>query len=220
MEILINNSGYLLEGLIYTILLSIVCIIVSLVLGIFIGTLRTVNRPIIVLLSKMYIDFFRGLPILITLFLIFFIVPMLGINISSFVSATVGLSLWASANIAESVRGAIQSIPKGQMEASYSLGLSFNQTMRYVIIPQATKRVLPSIIGLVSNLIQATSLTILIGNIELLKSAQIIIERIEIMEGKQIAFFIYLIVLLGYFSICYPLSLWSRILERRLNTNT
>ncbi|MEK3937458.1 amino acid ABC transporter permease [Sporosarcina sp. FSL W7-1349] len=218
MSLIINNSEFLLKGLGYTILLSIVCIIFSLFIGIVIGTLRTLNNSIVILVSKTYIDLFRGLPILITLFLVFFIIPMTGINFSNFASAAIALSLWASANIAESVRGAIQSIPKAQTEASYSLGLTHVQTMIYVIIPQATKRVLPSIIGLLTNLVQATSLTILIGNIEFLKSAQIIIERIEIMEGKQIAFTIYSLVLLGYFIICYPLSLLSKRLERNLNT--
>src|SRR5690606_22486633 len=105
---------------------------------------------------------------------------------------------------------------KGQTEASYALGLNYPQTMRYVILPQATKRILPSIIGILTNLIQSTSLTVLIGNVEFLKSAQITIERIEMSGESSVVFILYTFVLLGYFIICYPLSLWSKNLEKQL----
>lgn len=217
MEILISNSPLLIKGLINTILLSVCCLMLSLIVGIIVGSLRTMEQFIVIWLSKVYIDVFRGLPLIVTLFLIFFILPIIGIQINTFLSATVGLSLWASANVAETVRGAIQSISPTQTEASYSLGLNYWRTMRFVIIPQATRRMLPSIIGLLTNLIQATSLTVLIGNMELLKSAQLIIERMEVMGGVSVAFLFYGIVLAGYFVLCYPLSKLAKKLEKNLN---
>jgi polar amino acid transport system permease protein len=217
LDLVINNLPLLIKGLINTLLLSICCLILSLVIGIIVGSLRTVPQLVVVWLTKIYIDVFRGLPVIVTLFLIFFILPILGVNINTFLSATVGLSLWASANVAETVRGAIQSIPPTQTEASYSLGLNYTQTMRYVILPQATRRMLPSVIGLLTNLIQATSLTVLIGNQELLQSAQLVIERKEIIDGVSVAFFFYVIVMAGYFGLCYPLSRWSKKLEKNLN---
>jgi polar amino acid transport system permease protein len=220
MGIILTNLPFLLKGLVNTILLSIVCLIVSMLFGILFGVLRTVKNPVIFWIAKIYVEVFRGLPVMVTLFLIFFTLPVIGININTFFSAMIGLSLWTSANIAETVRGAIQSIAPAQTEASYSLGLNYMQTMRYVIMPQAARRMLPSVIGLLSNLIQATSLTVLIGNRELLKSAQIIIERIEVMNGISIAFAIYGVVLIGYFIVCYPLSIWSKKLEKKLKVNS
>lgn len=216
MNAIAESFPFLVEGFINTIWLSICCVVMSIILGVIIGILRSLDQKIILMITKFYITVFRGIPSLVILFLVFFIFPAVGIHISSFLSAVVGLSLWGSANVAESVRGSIQSITKGQTEASYALGLNYPQTMRYVILPQATKRILPSIIGILTNLIQSTSLTVLIGNVEFLKSAQITIERIEMSGESSVVFILYTFVLLGYFIICYPLSLWSRNLEKQL----
>ncbi|OXS74227.1 hypothetical protein B1B05_17280 [Domibacillus enclensis] len=211
-------AGYqiLLDGLVRTLLLSVSCIIISLCIGVLIGIMQTSKQSVIRSVAKGYSELFRGLPIVITLFLVFFILPEAGIEVNSYISAMIGLSLWSSANISVAVRGAIQSISPTQVEASMALGLSGLQTMRYVILPQAFRRMLPSVIGLLSNLIQTTSLSILIGNLDLLKSAQILIERVEIMEGGAIAFQVYSLVLIVYFIICYPLSLLSRKMEKKL----
>jgi His/Glu/Gln/Arg/opine family amino acid ABC transporter permease subunit len=199
-----------------TLLLSIICIVISLLIGLIIGVMQTSKQVLVKGISKGYSELFRGLPIVITLFLVFFILPEAGIEVNSYVSAMIGLSLWSSANIAVTVRGAIQSIPPTQVEASMALGLNSLQTMRYVILPQAFRRMIPSIIGLISNLVQTTSLSILIGNMDLLKSAQILIERVEILEGGAIAFQVYSLLLVVYFIICYPLSLLSRKMEKKM----
>lgn len=183
-------------------------------MGILVGVLQTVKSALVAAAARGYAELFRGLPIVITLFMVFFILPELGIRVNSYISAMIALSLWSSANISVAVRGAIQSIPPTQVEASHALGLSSVQTMVYVILPQAFRRMLPSVIGLLSNLIQSTSLSILIGNMDFLKSAQLVIERVEILEGGSIAFQVYTLVLVVYFVICYPLSLLSRRLER------
>lgn len=217
MNAIIESLPFLLKGFGYTIWLSICCVVVSVIIGVVVGVCRTLQQTIIRLLCKIFIDVFRGIPTLVVLFLVFFLLPTFGLHLPSFLSALIGLSLWAIANVAEAVRGSIQSIPKTQIEVSYALGLNYVLTMGYVIIPQATKRVLPSIIGILTNLIQSTSLTVLIGNVEFLKSAQITIERITMMGGNNSAVFIlYGLVLVGYFLICYPLSLCSRNLENKL----
>lgn len=197
-----------------TLLLSVSCLMLSLIVGIIVGVLQTVKSRIVVILSRAYAELFRGLPIVITLFLVFFLLPEVGIRINNYLSAMFALSVWCSANISVAVRGAIQSIPPTQFEASASLGLNQFQTMRYVILPQAVRRMLPSVIGLMSNLIQSTSLSILIGNREFLKSAQLLIERVEILDGVAIAFQVYTLVLVVYFIICYPLSLLAKRLEQ------
>lgn len=214
MEVLSRNLDFLLDGLINTILLSLSCIGIALVVGIVIGVLQTTKTRLVKMLSRGYAELFRGLPIVITLFLVFFLLPEFGVNVNSYISAMIALSLWSSANISVAVRGAIQSIPPTQMEASMALGLSSYQTMRYVILPQAVRRMLPSVIGLMSNLVQSTSLSVLIGNLDFLKSAQLIIERVELMEGLTIATQMYVLVLAVYFIICYPLSMLAKRVER------
>jgi polar amino acid transport system permease protein len=216
MNAIIESFPFLLDGFIKTIWLSIWCVVISIIFGLVIGVCRTLDQKVIRLSCKVFINVFRGIPTLVVLFLVFFLLPVMGIQISSFLSAVVGLSLWAIATVAEIVRGSIQSIPKAQTEVSYALGLNYPHTMFFVILPQATKRAIPSIIGILTNLIQSTSLTVLIGNLEFLKTAQITIERVE-MTGQHIAFMLYAFVLIGYFIICYPLSLWSRNLEKKLH---
>jgi polar amino acid transport system permease protein len=216
MNAIIESFPFLLDGFIKTIWLSIWCVVISIIFGLVIGVCRTLDQKVIRLSCKVFINVFRGIPTLVVLFLVFFLLPVMGIQISSFLSAVVGLSLWAIATVAEIVRGSIQSIPKAQTEVSYALGLNYPHTMVFVILPQATKRAIPSIIGILTNLIQSTSLTVLIGNLEFLKTAQITIERVE-MTGQHIAFMLYAFVLIGYFIICYPLSLWSRNLEKKLH---
>lgn len=214
MEVLSKNLNFLLDGLINTLLLSLSCLGIALVLGILAGVLQTSNNKALSLSMRGYAELFRGLPILITLFLVFFLLPEFGINVNSYISAMIALSLWSSANISVAVRGAIQSIPKAQTEASVALGLSPVQTMRYVILPQAVRRMLPSVIGLMSNLIQSTSLSVLIGNQDFLKSVQLVIERVELMEGLSVASQMYTLVLAVYFVICFPLSMLAKRLER------
>ncbi|GIO84813.1 amino acid ABC transporter permease [Paenibacillus faecis] len=214
MEVLSKNLNFLLDGLINTILLSLSCLGIALLLGMIVGVLQTANSKVVVRIMKGYAELFRGLPIVITLFLVFFLLPEMGIQVNSYISAMIALSLWSSANISVAVRGAIQSIPPTQTEAGLAIGLSSAQTMRYVILPQAIRRMLPSVIGLMSNLIQSTSLSVLIGNLDFLKSVQLVIERVELMEGLSIATQMYTLVLAVYFLICYPLSLLAKRMER------
>lgn len=214
MEVLSRNSSFLLDGLINTILLSLSCLGIALVLGVLVGVLQTSRHTIVSMLTRGYSELFRGLPIVITLFLVFFLLPEAGISVNNYVSAMIALSLWSSANISVAVRGAIESIPPTQTEASLALGLSPIQTMRYVILPQAVRRMLPSVIGLMSNLIQSTSLSVLVGNRDFLKSAQLVIERVELMQGLSIAMQMYTLVLAVYFVLCYPLSILAKRMER------
>jgi polar amino acid transport system permease protein len=96
---------------------------------------------------RAYVEVWRGLPIIITLFFIFFVLPLIGLEVDTFVAAAVGLTLWGSANVAEVVRGAVQSVPRGQSEAAAALGFPWPRRMRFVILPQATRRALPPLVG-------------------------------------------------------------------------
>ena len=119
----------------------------------------------------------RSVPVLLQMFFIFFGLPALGIQMPVFLSAALAMTLWMAANLAEVIRGAIESIPRGQLEAASSTGLTYGQAMRSVIVPQALRRMLPPFVGLCTILIKDTSLAAIIGVFELTRAAQETIER-------------------------------------------
>jgi polar amino acid transport system permease protein len=160
--------------------------------------------------------YYRGLPVLVTLFLVFFVLPSFHVNVSLTVSALIGLSLWGSANIAEILRGGIQSVPRAQTLAAAALGFPRWQVLCWVILPQAIRQALPSTVGILVSLIQATALASAFGAVELLESISRSTQRLLLTTGNSHAFSLYGVVLVVYFSMCYPLTSLSRGLERRL----
>ncbi|GAA5186990.1 amino acid ABC transporter permease [Rugosimonospora acidiphila] len=209
-------ASYLAGGLRTTALLAVVSIVASVVVGILLGTLLTLPSRAVRAVVRVYVEIWRGLPIIIILFFIFFVLPIIGIRVDTFVAAAVGLSLWGSANMAEVVRGAVQSVPRGQAEAASALGFSWPSRMIHVILPQAARRALPPLIGLVVNLTQQTSLAAVIGLLDILEASQRSIERLTLAGGGGHAVPILTAVLLVFFIICLPLTLLSRWFERRL----
>ena len=165
---------------------------------------------------RAYVEIWRGLPIIITLFFVFFALPIIGITISTFVSAAIGLTLWGSANVAEVVRGAVQSVPYGQTEAAAALGFPWAGRMVNVILPQAARRSLPPLVGLVVNLTQQTSLAAIIGLLDIVEASERSIERLTLSGTSTHAVPILGAVLAVYFVICLPLTILSRRLERAL----
>ncbi|GAB3442067.1 amino acid ABC transporter permease [Actinophytocola sediminis] len=209
-------AAYVGQGLVTTLLLSLVSILASVVLGVVLGTMLTLPNVLVRLLVRFYVELWRGLPIIITLFFIFFVLPVIGLDVDTFVAAAVGLTLWGSANVAEVVRGAVQSVPRGQFEASAALGFGWRPRMRHVILPQATRRALPPLVGLVVNLTQQTSLAAVIGLLDVLEASQRSIERLTLTGGQPHAVEILGAVLVVFFVICLPLTMLSRRLERTL----
>lgn len=162
-----------------------------------------------------YLHLFRGLPVLATLFIVFFVSPSAGIRLSSTVAAVVGLTLWGSANVVDVVRGAVRSIPKAQFEAVKALGFGWVPSMRLVILPQARRRMMPPIVNLTVDLIQATTLASLIGVVEVLQRSRQAVEFYQLSEGDGHATPIFAGVLLFFFVICYPLTVLAGWMERR-----
>jgi polar amino acid transport system permease protein len=209
-------ASYLAGGLRTTALLALVSVVASLVVGILLGSLLTLPSRLVRAIVRAYVEIWRGLPIIIILFFIFFVLPIIGIRVDTFIAAAIGLSLWGSANMAEVVRGAVQSVPRGQEEAASALGFSWPGRMRHVILPQATRRALPPLIGLVVNLTQQTSLAAVIGLLDILEASQRSIERLTLSGGNSHAVPILGAVLAVFFVICLPLTMLSRWFERRL----
>ncbi|MGW0092853.1 amino acid ABC transporter permease [Streptomyces sp. NPDC003328] len=210
-------ADYLAGGLRETALLALVSIAASLLVGILLGALLTLPGKPVRAVVRAYVEIWRGLPIIITLFLIFFVLPIIGVRVNTFTAAAIGLSLWGSANVAEVVRGAVQSVPRGQAEAAAALGFSWTGRMRHVLLPQAARRALPPLIGLVVNLTQQTSLAAVIGLVDILEASQRSIERLTLSGGSTHAVPILGAVLAVFFVICLPLTMLSRWYERRLH---
>ena len=164
----------------------------------------------------------RGLPILVTLFLVFFLLPAVDpkLEFDALVSASIALTLWGSAQVAEATRGAVQSIPKEQHEAAAALGFGWIGRHAFVILPQALRRLLPPLVSLLVNIIQNSTIAQVIGAPELLESAERQVERLAapppIGIGEVEAIPIYATVMVIFFCISFPLTRLSAYLEKRL----
>ena len=205
----------LLKGLSVTLRVSLLSVALSVFFGLIFGWIMTKKSPIIKILSKIYLEFMRLMPQLVLLFIVYFgMARALGIHISGFNAAIIVFTMWGTAEMGDLVRGAISSIPKHQYEAAASIGLTRLQTMGYVVLPQALRRLIPQAMNLVTRMIKTTSLIALIGVVEVIKTGQQIVEAVRL-EFASAALWIYLVILILYFLVCYPLSKWAGHLEKK-----
>ncbi|RUU57847.1 amino acid ABC transporter permease [Mesorhizobium sp. M2C.T.Ca.TU.002.02.1.1] len=198
----------------WTVLLSLVAFIGGGLGGALIALARTSKRKWLRLASAGYIKVFQGTPLLMQLFLAFFVPGLFGWSVEPWTAAAIGLSLHASAFLGEIWRGSIEDVPRGQWEASTSLGLRYAPTMALVIAPQATRIAIPPTIGFLVELVKGTSLTSIIGFVELTRAAQIV------NNATFRAFTIFAVAALVYYAICRPLSAYGRKLEQKLQVGT
>jgi polar amino acid transport system permease protein len=209
-EVIWTSIPLLLKGTIQTLLIAFYSIAISTVIGILFGAIRTVSVKWLTITTRIYVEIFRAIPVLVTMFFFFFGLPIfLGTEVSSTVAAVLAISLWGVAEIGEITRGALLSIPRGQTEAGMSLGMNAVQIYRFILIPQAVKQMIPSTVNMYTRIIKTTSISVLIGVTEVMKMGQDIIER------TAQPLIIYGSILVLYFAICYPLSRWSRNLEEK-----
>ena len=195
----------------WTIILSLIALIGGGALGLLVTMMRISKSRALLTMSRFYIAFVQGTPLLMQLFIIFFGIPiLLGFDVPAFVSASVALIAYSAAYLADIWRGSVESLPKAQWEAGTSLGLSWLQQFRYVILPQAVKVSIPPTIGFAVQVIKNTSLTSIIGYVELTRQGQIL-NNVTFRP-----FAIFTIVGVIYFAVCYPLSRFSKRLEARL----
>jgi polar amino acid transport system permease protein len=170
----------------------------------------------------LYIEVWRGLPLLVTVFMAFFLLPAIDprLDLDPFTAASIALTLWGSAQVAEATRGAVESIPREQHEAAAALGFGWVGRHVHVILPQASRRLLPPFVSLLVNIIQNTTLAQVIGAAELLETGERQVERLTfpppIGPGEQHAFEIYAGVAVVFFVISFPLTRLAAYLERRL----
>ncbi len=205
------------EGLANTLKLSAIALVGSALIGITLGTLLTIRFLPTRALIRLYIEVWRGLPILVTIFIIYFALPALSpsLRFDALTAGAIGLILWGSAQVAEATRGAVGSIPREQHEAASALGFGWVGRHMFVILPQALRRLLPPMVGLLVNIIQNTTIVQIIGAPELLEAAERQVERLTF-EGEEHAIQVYGAVMVVFFIISFPLTRLAAYLEKRL----
>ncbi|MBI9091718.1 MAG: amino acid ABC transporter permease [Desulfobacterium sp.] len=209
-DIIIDALPLLLEGLGATLKLCLLSFLLALAAGILVGVLRSKSLFFQRLFAP-YVEIFRGTPLLIQLFFIYYGLPSVGITMDNYTAGTLGLGLNGGAYISEIIRGALFSVNQGQEEAAKALGLNWFQSMVFVILPQAVRVALPPLVNAFSTIIKESSLVSVLAITELTRASQLVYTR------TFRAFEIYLTVGLLYFIIIYSASLVSTRLEKRLN---
>ena len=208
-SVMINALPFLVQGLLVTLRVSAIVVVVALVLGVILGAGLTYGPPLIAWPIRLFSDFVRGLPLLILIFAIFYMLPLTGWKVSNFWSAIAALAIFETAHVSEVARGAFQSIHPGQIEAGKAIGLTFEKRMLYVVFPQALRRFLPPWINTVVDTVKGSALVSLVGIVDLMLSIQQVIGR----TFKPMP--LYVLGALIYFVINYTLSQTSRRLEAR-----
>lgn len=209
-SVVFENLPFLLLGAWDTLKLTFFSVLIGLIIGTFIGMGRLSKIRIINIPSTVYVEFLRGTPLLVQISIVYFGLPQLGIQLQAYLAAIVALGLNSGAYIAEIVRAGIQSIPKGQYEAARSLGLSHWQSMRYVILPQAFKNILPALGNEFITLTKDSSLASIIGVTELMRRGQFVITR------TFQTFSIYFGIAIIYFAMTFTISRIVRYVEKRM----
>lgn len=210
------------EGLPGTLQVSAIAVVGSAIIGVLFGTLLTIDFRPSKALIRFYVEVFRGLPILVTVFIVYLGLPSVSraLEFGPLNAAAIALVLWGSAQVAEATRGAVQSIPNEQHEAAAALGFGWVGRHRSVILPQALRRLLPPAVGLLVNIIQNSTLAQTIGGLEILLAAKSQSERLTFFPpagiGEIHAFEIFTGVMILFFLISFPLTRLAAVLEKRL----
>lgn len=211
-DLIIENYNELFFGAAMTLKITCVSFVFSLVLGTLVGIAR--SRPgWINLVLTPYVEVFRGTPLLIQLFFIYYGLPSLGISMENFTAAYLGIGLCGGAYISEIIRGSLYAVDKGQEEAGISLGLNWFQCLWHIILPQAVQVALPALVNSFSSQLKETSLVSVLAINELTRVGQMVYSR------TFRPFEIYLAVGVMYFLMTYTVSLLSRYLEKKFNVN-
>ena len=204
------------EGLWMSVQISAVSIVISLVLGTFLGVAMSSKNKFIFFVLKICLEIVRIMPQIVWLFLFYYgASKAFGLDISKFNASLIVFSLWGVFEMMDIVRGAIVSIPRHQFESAAALALSKAQIYLYVVIPLATRRLVPAGVNLLSRIIKTTPIVALIGVPDLLKVGQQTIETASLTANPTVPFWIYGFIFLLYFLVCYPISKLSKILENR-----
>jgi polar amino acid transport system permease protein len=207
---LLGTLPFFLKGLWMTGLVSGTGIVAGTIIGFVMGIGRSGRSKILSAPIGIWVDIVRGTPFLVQVFIIFFILPELGIHLMAFPAAVIAMTNLAACFICEIVAAGIAAVPAGQKEAAVSSGLSYYQQLRHVILPQTLKMILPPLVGMYVLLIKDSSVVSLIGVVDVTRVGWLTVQRVP--EGIMV----FGLVGILYFAICYPLILLSSWLEKRM----
>ncbi|MFV0558831.1 MAG: amino acid ABC transporter permease [Enterococcus sp.] len=209
-----NNLERLALSVVLVIKLSGISLVLGLALGIIFGIIRTSKNWFVKLLFKIYLEIFRIVPLLVLLFVFYYILPeMTDSSISNEVVSVLVFVLWISAEMSDLVRSGIQNVSQIQVESGKAIGFNQWQLYRYVLLPQGLKQVIPATINLVTRVIKTTSLLMLIGVAEMMRVGTQIIENYTV-EQPTVSLWIYGLIFCLYFMLCYPLARLATYLEK------
>ena len=210
-----SNLSRLLNGLAITAEIAFISVFFACIFGVVFGLIMTIKNRWVQVISHFYLEFVRIIPLLALLFIAYFgLAKWFDIHLNGITVCILVFIFWGTAEMGDLMRGALTSIEKHQLESAYALGLNSLQTFYYILLPQSIKRVTPSAINLFTRMVKTSSLAMLIGVLEVIKVGQQIIET-SLFTDPSAALWIYGVIFMLYFVICYPLSLFSRYLEKR-----
>ena len=209
-----GEFSFLMVGLRWTVLLSLIAFAGGAVAGLAVALARTSESAILRRVTAGYIAVFQGTPLLMQLFVVYYGLGLFGVQLPAWLAVAVAFTLNASAFLGEIWRGAIQALPKGQTEAAHALGLHYSSRIKDVILPQALRIAQPATVGYLVQLIKGTSLAAIVGFIELARAGQIVSNQ----TFEPIL--VFGIVGAIYFALCWPLSLYSARLEAKFAAAT
>ncbi|MFB7159522.1 amino acid ABC transporter permease [Lysinibacillus sp. NPDC056232] len=203
-----DHIVFLLKGFLVTLEVAGISIVFSFLLGAILGIIRYTKVPVLAQISAVFIETIRNLPLLLIIFFVYFALPEVGIKLSITWSAILALTIFESAMLAEIIRSGLNSVHKGQMEAGRSSGLSYIQTLWYIILPQGVRRMVPPIVSQFISLLKDTSLAVVIALPEMMHNAQVL-------NAQNINYIIPIFILVAviYFIVNFALSLVARRLE-------
>lgn len=202
------NLRFIFDGLLVTLEVAVISIVFSFIIGGILGVIRFLRIPYLSKIVGLIIDIIRNLPLLLIIFFTYFALPQIGIQFSIFWSAVVAMTIFESAMLSEIIRGGIEAVPKGQMEAGRSTGLNIAQTMYYIVLPQGIKLMVPPLVSQFVSLIRDTSLAVVISLPELTHNSKIIYA-----QYPSTVLVMFIIMTVCYFAICYSLSLFAKRFE-------
>lgn len=207
-DLTLPNLRFIFDGLLVTLEVAVISIVFSFIIGGILGVIRFLRIPYLSKIVGLIIDIIRNLPLLLIIFFTYFALPQIGIQFSIFWSAVVALTIFESAMLSEIIRGGIEAVPKGQMEAGRSTGLNIAQTMYYIVLPQGIKLMVPPLVSQFISLIRDTSLAVVISLPELTHNSKIIYA-----QYPSTVLVMFIIMTVCYFAICYSLSLFAKRFE-------
>ncbi len=203
-----DNLMFLLQGFWITIKVASISIVLSFIFGGIFGVLRYAKIPVVSKISALIVEIIRNLPLLLIIFFVYFALPEIGIKFSIEWSAIIALTVFESAMLAEVIRSGLNSVPKGQIEAGRSSGLSYIQTLWHIVFPQGLRKMVPPIVSQFISLLKDTSLAVVISLPELMRNAQVINA-----QSNNYIIPIYILIAVVYFIVNYILSIVARRLE-------